>query len=157
MNPMTQRGAERLRLELDKLKKEDRPKIIAAIQEARAHGDLSENAEYSAAKEQQSLLEGRINLLETSLAQAQVIDVTQLPQDGRVVFGVTVHLLNLDTDEKVIYELVGDQEADITENRISIGSPIARALVGKSAGEDVVVQAPQGEVEYEILKVEYLG
>lgn len=157
MNPMTQRGAERLRVELNKLKKEDRPTIIEAIQEARAHGDLKENAEYSAAKEQQALLEGRINLLESSLAQAQIIDVSQLSQDGRVVFGVTVHLLNVETDETMVYELVGDQEADITQNRISITSPIARALVGKSEGEEVTVQAPQGEIVYEILKVEYLG
>lgn len=154
--PMTVKGAERLRQELARLKSEDRPRIIQAIAEARAHGDLKENAEYHAAKEQQGFCEGRIAELESQLSSAQIIDVTKVNAGGRVVFGATVDLLELETEKEVTYQIVGDLEADISQNRISISSPIARALIGKEAGEEVVVKAPGGDKEYEILAVHYI-
>lgn len=153
--PVTARGAEALKDELKQLKSVARPNVVAAIAEARAHGDLKENAEYHAAKEQQSFIEGRINELEGVLSTAQVIDVTTLSQDGRVVFGVTVELLNIDTDETVTYQIVGDYEADIKLNRVSISSPIARALIGKEIDDIATVQAPSGAIEYEIVAVDY--
>ncbi len=154
--PMTQKGADALREELNKLKTVERPKIIAAIAEARAHGDLKENAEYHAAKEQQSFLEGRISQVENKLGNVQIIDVTKLAQNGKVVFGTTVVMLNLETDEQVRYKIVGDEEADIKSNMISISSPIARAVIAKSVGDVVMVQAPDGEIEYEVMEVLYL-
>ena len=153
---MTKEGADALQEELNHLKKVERPRITDAIAEAREHGDLKENAEYHAAREQQGLTEARIKQIEGLLSNAQVIDVTKLPQTGKVVFGVTVQLLNLDTDEEVTYKIVGNEEADLKHNKVSVNSPIARALIGKEAGEEVVVQAPSGNIDYEILEVEYL-
>lgn len=154
--PMTQSGAEKLRLELEDLKKVQRPRIVAAIAEAREHGDLKENAEYSAAREQQSFCEGRIQEIEGKLSNAQIIDVTKIPHSGKVIFGTTVTILNIETDQAVTYQIVGDDEADVKANKISVNSPIARALVGKEEGDVVVVRAPGGEVEYEIDKVEHI-
>ncbi|MEM6999092.1 MAG: transcription elongation factor GreA [Pseudomonadota bacterium] len=154
--PLTVKGAEKLKKQLQELKTVERPRITKAIAEARAHGDLSENAEYHAAREQQSFNEGKINSIESTLADAQIIDVTQLETDGKVVFGATVDLLNIDTDKEVVYQIVGEQEADINDNQISITSPIARALVGKFEGDIVEVNAPGGIVEYEILEVKYI-
>ncbi len=154
--PMTKQGEAALREELKKLKAEDRPRVIQAIAEAREHGDLKENAEYHAAREQQSFVEGRIQEIESKLAAAQVIDVTTMENTGKVLFGVTVRLLNLDTDEVVSYQIVGDDEADIKAGRISVSSPIARALIGKEEGEEVTVQIPSGTVDYEIESVEHL-
>lgn len=153
--PVTLRGAEALKDELKHLKTKARPEVVSAIAEARAHGDLKENAEYHAAKEQQSFIEGRINELEGVLSTAQVIDVSALNQDGRVVFGVTVDLINIDTDEEVTYQIVGDYEADIKLNRVSISSPIARALIGKEIDDIATVQAPGGQIEYEIAAIRY--
>ena len=153
--PITATGAERLKAELVKLKTEDRPRIIQAIATAREHGDLKENAEYHAAREQQSFAEGRIQELENALAMAQVIDVTSLGIEGRVVFGATVTLEDLDTEEEVVYQIVGDIEADIKENRIAVSSPIARALIGQEEGDVAIVKAPNGVREYEIIEVEY--
>lgn len=155
--PMTHRGAESLKQELHELKTVKRPSVVNAISEARAHGDLKENAEYHAAREQQSFIEGRIQELEATLANAQVIEPSSLPQDGRVVFGVTVDLLNIDTDEEVSYQIVGDYESDIKLNRISVSSPIARALIGKEVDDVATVQAPGGNIEYEITAIRYLG
>lgn len=155
--PMTVLGAQKLREELNRLKSVERPRIIEAISEARAHGDLKENAEYHAAKEQQSFLEGRISEVESKLANAQIIDVTKLPKNARVVFGTTVDLINVSTDEKVTYKIVGDDEADIKQSMISVNSPIARAMIGKNEGDIVVVQTPSGEVEYEVDKVNYIA
>lgn len=154
--PMTVVGEARLRKELEQLKSEARPRVIAAIAEAREHGDLKENAEYHAAREQQGFIEGRIQEIEGKLGSAQVIDVTKLPQTGKVIFGVTVGLLNLDTDEEVTYRIVGEDEANIKAGLISVTSPIARALIGKEEGDVVVVKTPGGEVEYEISSVEHL-
>ena len=154
--PMTVTGAERLRRELQELKSEARPKVIAAISEARSHGDLKENAEYHAAREQQSFVEGRINEIEHKLSHAQIIDVTQLPRSGKVVFGVTVKLADEDSGDEVRYQIVGEDEADIKAGRISINSPIARALIGKEEGEDVQVQVPGGVKNFEIVEVLYL-
>ncbi|WP_163559935.1 transcription elongation factor GreA [Halomonas sp. NO4] len=154
--PMTVAGEARLRKELEELKSEARPRVIAAIAEAREHGDLKENAEYHAAREQQGFIEGRIQEIESKLSSAQVIDVTKLPKTGKVIFGVTVELINLDTDEEVRYRIVGEDEADIKAGRISVTSPIARALIGKEEGDVVVVKTPGGEVEYEIAGVEHL-
>ncbi len=151
--PMTVAGEASLRAELEKLKKEDRPRISQAIAEAREHGDLKENAEYHAAREQQSFVEGRIMEIEGKLAEAQVIDVTKLAKTGKVIFGVTVDLINIENDEEVRYQIVGEDEADIKNNKISVTSPIARALIGKEEGEVVVVRAPGGEIEYEIAEV----
>lgn len=155
--PITARGAQALKDELHELKTIRRPAIVNAISEARAHGDLKENAEYHAAREQQSFTEGRIQELESTLADCQVIDPTALPKDGRVVFGVTVDLLNIDTDAEVRYQIVGDYESDIKLNRISISSPIARALIGKEVDDIATVQAPGGAIEYEITGIHYLA
>ena len=155
--PLTAAGAERLRTELHKLKTEDRPRIIKAIAEAREHGDLKENAEYHAAREQQSFAEGRIQELEGSLSSAQIIDPAKLPQDGRAVFGTTVTIADLEGKNERRYQIVGELEADIESGRISVTSPIARALIGKSEGDEVLVVAPGGEAEYEIVSVEYGG
>lgn len=154
--PMTVEGAERLRLELEDLKKVQRPRIVQAIAEAREHGDLKENAEYSAAREQQSFCEGRINEIEGKLSNAQIIDVTLLANTGKVLFGTTVTIINLETDQIVTYKIVGDDEAEVKANKISVNSPIARALVGKEVGDVVVAKAPSGDIEYEIDKVEHL-
>lgn len=154
--PMTVKGAEKLKEELHKLKTVDRQRITKAIAEARAHGDLSENAEYHAAREQQSFAEGRINAIESALADAQIIDVTTIDAEGRVVFGATVKLLNIESDAEVSYQIVGEQEADINEGLISITSPIARALIGKQVDDVVDVNAPSGIIEYEILEVLYI-
>ena len=153
--PITAKGAEKLRILLKQLKSDDRPRITRAIAEARAHGDLSENAEYHAAREQQSFLEGRIASIESTLADAQIIDVSNLESDGKVVFGATIDLLNLATDKEVSYQIVGEMEADIEQCMISITSPIARALIGKEEGEVVEVNAPGGLVKYEILEVRF--
>jgi transcription elongation factor GreA len=154
--PLTVTGAELLRAELQKLKAEERPAVIGAIAEARAHGDLSENAEYHAAKERQSFVEGRISELEAKLGNAQIINPALLDADGRCVFGATVELEDMDSREVVTYQLVGEDEADIKLGKISITSPTARALVGKYAGEVAEVQAPGGLREYEILDVKYV-
>ncbi len=154
--PMTVRGEAALREELDRLKKVDRPRISQAIADAREHGDLKENAEYHAAREQQSFAEGRIMEIESKLAGAQVIDVSQIPCTGKVIFGSTVTLLNVETDASVVYRIVGDDEADVKNNLISVSSPIARALIGKEEGDVVVVKAPGGDIEYEIDRVEHL-
>lgn len=154
--PMTTAGAEQLRAELDRLKSEERPKIIEKIAEARAHGDLKENAEYHAAKESQGFLEGRIREIEGKLSCAQVIDVTQVNAGGRIVFGTTVHAVNQDTDDEVIYQIVGDDEADLKHNKISVNSPIARAFIGKEESDEVIVKTPSGDIYYEITQVEYV-
>ena len=153
--PMTVEGERALREELTRLKSVDRPRIIAAIAEARAHGDLKENAEYAAAREQQSFCEGRINEIEGKLSLAQVINVAELPNQGRVIFGVTVDIINCENDEKVTYRIVGDDEADVKQNKISVNSPIARALIGKELGDVVIVKAPGGNVEYEIDEIRH--
>jgi transcription elongation factor GreA len=155
--PLTLKGAERLRAELKRLKSEDRPRVIQAIAEARSHGDLSENAEYHAAREQQSFIEGRIKDIEAHLSNSEIIDVASLPDTARVVFGATVDLEDQDDGGKVVYQIVGDAEADIRSGLISVSSPIARALVGKSAGDIVDVVAPNGTRSYEIMSVRYVG
>lgn len=154
--PMTVAGERQLQEELQHLKTVARPKVIEDIAEARAHGDLKENAEYHAAREQQGFIEGRIKEIEGKLSAAQVIDVSTLPQTGKVVFGVTVTLINIETEESVRYRIVGEDEADVKQGRISVTSPIARALLGKESGDVVPVQTPGGVVEYEIDEVEYL-
>lgn len=154
--PMTVDGADKLRVELNGLKSETRPKIIAAIAAAREHGDLKENAEYHAAREQQSFCEGRISDIESKLADSEVIDVTKIEPSGRVIFGTTVTLLNLDTDAQVKYCIVGDDEADVPAGKISVSSPISRALMGKSEGDEIVVKAPAGDIEFEIERVEHI-
>lgn len=153
--PMTVEGAEMLRAELKTLKSEARPRVIQAIAEAREHGDLKENAEYHAAREEQGFIEGRIQEIEGKLSGAQVIDVSKIAPTGKVIFGVTVQLINVDTNEEQTWRIVGDDEADLKERKISVSSPIARALIGKSEGDVVVVQAPGGNVEYEIDRVEH--
>ena len=155
-SPMTAEGAQRLREELHRLKTVDRPRITNAIAEARALGDLKENAEYHAAREQQSFAEGRIADIEGKLSNAEIIDVTKVNAHGRVVFGATVGLLNLTTDEEVSYRIVGEDEADIKSRLVSINSPVARALIGKQSGDTVTVQVPSGAVEYEVLDVKYI-
>lgn len=154
--PMTVRGAELLREELEFLKNVRRPEIINAIAEAREHGDLKENAEYHAAREQQGFCEGRIQEIEGKLGNAQIIDVTQIPNNGKVIFGATVSAVNVETDEEITYRIVGDDEANIKEGLISVNSPIARGLIGKEIDEAVVIQTPGGKVELEIISVEYL-
>lgn len=154
--PMTVEGEQRLRAELDDLKSVQRPRVIEAIAEAREHGDLKENAEYHAAREQQGFCEGRIQEIEGKLSHAQVIDVTKMVNNGRVIFGATVTVLNVDTDEELTYRIVGDDEADIKVNLISVNSPIARGLVGKEVDDVVSIKTPGGDVEFEILKVEYI-
>lgn len=153
---MTLKGAEKLREELNELKTVKRPRIIASIATAREHGDLKENAEYHAAREEQGFCEGRIQEIEAKLSNAQVIDVTAMPKTGRVIFGATVTILNVDTEEEFTYRIVGDDEADFKQNLISVNSPMARGLVGKSADDVAIVKTPGGDVEYEVLKVEYL-
>jgi transcription elongation factor GreA len=152
---MTVTGAERLKKELHRLKTVDRPAVIQALAEARSHGDLSENADYDAAKERQGFIEGRISEVEAKLANAQIIDPADIDGDGRVVFGATVELEDSDSGEHVTYQIVGDDEADLKHSKISVSSPIARALIGKSEGETAEVQAPGGVREYEILAVRY--
>ena len=154
--PMTVAGEAARRTELEHLKRVERPAIIQAIAEAREHGDLKENAEYHAAREQQSFAEGRIVEIESKLAGAQIIDVTLIPKTGKVIFGTTVDLVNVDTDETVTYRIVGQDEADVKQNLISVGSPIARAMIGKQEGDVVVVRAPGGEIEYEIDQVQHI-
>ena len=153
--PLTQSGAERLREELAQLKKVDRPRVIAAIAEARAHGDLRENAEYHAAREQQGFIEGRIQNLEAGLSSAQIIDVSKLNAGEKVVFGATVTVADEESGEETTYQIVGDLEADIKQGRIAVSSPIARALIGRSVGDSALVQAPAGDREFEILSVSY--
>jgi transcription elongation factor GreA len=153
--PMTHRGAEALRGELKRLKSEDRPSIIKAIAEARSHGDLSENAEYHAAREQQGFIEGRIKEIEGKLANAEIIDTSQLPETGKVIFGATVEVEDQDDSSRMVYQIVGEDEADIRAGRISITSPIARALVGKAEGDVVDVNAPGGTRSYEIVAIRY--
>ena len=155
-SPMTKVGAEKLREQLHELKTVDRPRITAAIAEARAHGDLSENAEYHAAREQQSFMEGRINKIESTLADVQIINVKEINETDKVVFGATVTILNLNSDEEVTYQIVGELEADINIGLISIASPIARSLIGKQVGDIVDVNAPSGVIEYEIIQVCYM-
>ena len=155
-SPMTKIGAEKLREQLHELKTVDRPRITAAIAEARAHGDLSENAEYHAAREQQSFMEGRINKIESTLADVQIINVKEINETDKVVFGATVTILNLDSGTEVIYQIVGELEADINTGLISIASPIARSLIGKQVGDIVDVNAPSGVIEYEIIQVRYM-
>ncbi|HJN49954.1 MAG: transcription elongation factor GreA [Pseudomonadales bacterium] len=154
--PMTVFGAEALREELTLLKGKERPRIIKEIAEARDQGDLKENAEYHAAREEQSFIEGRIGDIESKLSSAQVIDITKIPPSGTVIFGTTIGLINLDSDEQVCYQIVGDDEADLKEGKISIHSPVARALIGKELGDMAVVKAPNGEIEYEIQSIEHL-
>jgi len=152
---LTTAGAERLRAELKRLKSEDRPKVIEAIAEARSHGDLSENAEYAAARDQQGFIEGRIAELESQLSHAEIIDPGGLNANGRIVFGATVALFDEEGDQEVTYQIVGDLEADIEHGQISLGSPIARALIGKEEGEEVEVTTPGGVRRYEVLRVRY--
>ncbi|SFV64716.1 Transcription elongation factor GreA [hydrothermal vent metagenome] len=152
---MTVNGAEVLSQELKKLKEIERPRIVEAIAEARAHGDLKENAEYHAAKEEQGFIEARIKEIESKLSTAQIIDVSKLKQDGRVVFGTKVELLNLNTEEEIIYQIVGEDEADVMNYKISCTSPIAQGLLGKEEGDEVNIQTPNGIVPYEILEVHY--
>jgi len=155
-HPMTKEGADALQTELTKLKKEDRPAVTEAIAVARDHGDLKENAEYHAAREMQGLIEGRIQQIEAVLSLAEVIDVTKISGNGKVIFGTTVTLLNIDTDAEVTYKIVGHDEADIKDNKISVNSPIARALIGKEEGDETIVAAPSGNIDYEILQVQYI-
>ena len=153
--PVTLRGAEALKAELKQLKSVARPEVVAAIAEARAHGDLKENAEYHAAREQQGFCEGRIQDIEGKLGNAQIIDISKITNTGKVIFGVTVTLLNLDTDEEVTYKIVGDDEANIKQHRISVNSPIARGLIGKMVDSEIEITTPGGMVEYEIIAVVY--
>ena len=154
--PLTVAGANKLRAELEELKTVVRPRIIQAISDARAHGDLKENAEYHAAREQQSFAEGRIAEIESKLSNANIIDVTKADANGKVVFGATVKIEDLDSGKEVTYQIVGEDEANIKEGRISVGSPIARALIGKEVEDVVTVKAPGGDIEYEIISVEYI-
>jgi transcription elongation factor GreA len=156
-SPITTKGAQRLRTELEELKSVKRPAVIQAIAEARAHGDLKENAEYHAAREQQGFIEGRIKQLEAELSNAQLIDVSTLDAGDKVVFGATVVLADTDNDEEKTYQVVGDLEADIKQGMIAISSPVARALIGKHEGDTVTIDAPAGQREYEIVSVRYLG
>ena len=154
--PLTARGAELLKQELQRLKSVARPEIIEAIAEARSHGDLSENAEYEAAKEKQGFIEGRISELEHKLSMAHIINPAEIHAEGKIVFGTTVTLEDLETEEHVTYQIVGDDEADIKDNKISISSPISRALIGKEEGDVAEVQAPGGVREYDIISVQYI-
>ena len=155
--PLTTQGAQRLRAELEELKSVKRPAVINAIAEARAHGDLKENAEYHAAREQQSFIEGRIKQLEGELSHAEVIDITALDAGTRIVFGATVLLADADSGEEKRYQIVGDLEADIKQGQIAISSPVARALIGKHEGDEVTIEAPGGTREFEIVEVRYVG
>lgn len=154
--PMTARGAEHLRIELEELKTVRRPQIVASIAEAREHGDLKENAEYHAAREEQGFCEGRIQDIESKLSNCQIIDVTKMTNNGKVIFGSTVTIYNTETEDEITYNLVGDDEADIKQNRISINSPIARGLIGKSVDDVAVITTPGGAVEFEIVEVKYI-
>ena len=154
--PMTAKGAQRLRRQLGELKSVERPRIIRAIAEARSHGDLSENAEYHAAREQQGFIEGRIATLDEALAVAEIIEVEKIDAEGKIVFGATVELLNLEREEEVRYQIVGEKEADINLGLLSVTAPIARALIGKEEGDVIEVNAPGGVVEYEVLAVSYI-
>ncbi|MDT0593983.1 transcription elongation factor GreA [Glaciecola petra] len=154
--PMTVKGAEALREELNELKTKVRPRIIADIASAREHGDLKENAEYHAAREQQSFCEGRIQDIEGKLSGAQIIDITKMPNNGKIIFGATVQLLNVDTDAEIKYQIVGDDEADLKAGLISVNSPIARGLIGKEIDDVATIQTPAGVVEFEIIEVEYI-
>lgn len=154
--PMTEAGAEALRVELKRLTSIERPRIVKEISAALEQGDLRENAEFQYAKEEQGHIEGRISEIAAKLGAAQIIDVTEIPNNGKVIFGVTVTLLNLDTDETVVYKIVGDDESNIKENKISIYSPVARSLIGKQVDDSVLIQIPLGQIEYEILSVEHL-
>jgi transcription elongation factor GreA len=154
--PMTAKGAKALREELEKLKKEDRPRISAAIAEAREHGDLKENAEYHAAREQQGFCEGRIADIEGKLSNAQIIDIQDIENTGKVIFGVTVTILDVDTDETKVYQIVGDDEANIKEGKLSVNSPIARGLIGREEGDVVQMDTPGGTREYEVDQVEHI-
>ena len=156
MIPMTARGAENLRIELEHLKTVRRPEIVSSIAVAREHGDLKENAEYHAAREEQGFCEGRVQDIEWKLSNCQIIDVTKIANNGRVIFGCTVKIYNTETEEEITYNLVGDDEANIKENRISINSPIARGLVGKSVDDVAMVKTPGGAIEFEIVSVEYI-
>ncbi len=153
---MTVEGEAALRAELDDLKKVQRPKVIASISEARAHGDLKENAEYHAAREQQGFIEGRIQEIESKLSLSHVIDIRQIPNEGKVIFGATVRIANSETGEEVTYRIVGEDESNVKQNKISVTSPIARALIGKHVDDEVVVRAPQGDMIYEIVEVAYV-
>lgn len=153
---MTIDGAERLRAELKDLKSNVRPRITKSIAEAREHGDLKENAEYHAAREQQSFCEGRIKEIEGKLADSEIIDVKNIPATGKVIFGTTVTLYNIETEQSVTYQIVGEDEADVKNGKISVGSPISRAMMGKEEGDEITVKAPSGDVLYEIEKVEHL-
>lgn len=155
--PITLKGAQRLREELDHLKTVKRPKVIAAIAEAREHGDLKENAEYHAAREEQGFIEGRIKQLEGELSHAEIIDITKLNAGSKVVFGATVELADVESEEEKRYQIVGDLEADIKLGLIAISSPVARALIGKNEGDSIVIDAPAGQREYEIVSVQYLA
>lgn len=154
--PITVAGAEKLKEELKRLKSTDRPRVIEAIAEARAHGDLKENAEYHAAREQQSFIEGRIKEIEGKLSNAEIIDVTAVNAGGKVIFGSTVELLNVDTDEEITYKIVGEDEADIKNGMLNFSSPIARGLIGKMEDDEVVINTPGGDKTFEILKVKYI-
>ncbi len=154
--PMTIRGAELLRVELKRLKSKERPKIITAIAEARAHGDLKENAEYHAAKDQQGFIEARIREIEAKLSNVQEVDVTQVDARGKVIFGSTIDLLEISTNQEITYKIVGEDESDIKSGLISYTSPIARALIGKKGGDEAIVDAPAGEKSYEIIAVRYI-
>jgi len=154
--PLTVAGADKLKAELEELKTVTRPRIVEAIATARAHGDLKENAEYHAAREQQSFSEGRINEIEAKLSNAQIIDVTTIDAKGKVIFGATVEIEDLETEKKMTYQIVGQDEADIKQGRVSVGSPIARALIGKEVEDVVTVKTPGGEVDYEILSIQYI-
>jgi transcription elongation factor GreA len=154
--PMTVQGAEALKAELNKLKGADRPAVTAAIAEARAHGDLKENAEYHAAREQQGFIEGRIQDIEGKLSNAQIIDITQMTNNGKVIFGATVDIENVETGEAKTYQIVGDDEADYKIGKISVNSPIARGLIGKVEGDAVMIETPGGRVEYEVIAVRYV-
>ena len=154
--PMTVAGEATLRDELNQLKKVDRPRIVQAISVAREHGDLKENAEYHAAREQQSFAEGRIKEIESKLSNAQIIDISTIPQGNKIIFGTTVDIMNCDTEENLTYKIVGDDEADVKVDKISINSPIARALIGKEIGDTVSVKTPRGDTEYEINDVRFI-
>jgi transcription elongation factor GreA len=154
--PLTMAGAEHLRAELTRLKNIERPLIAEEIAEARAHGDLKENAEYHAARDKQGLLEARIRHIENVLSNAQVIDISKVHANGKIIFGATVELLNVESDETVTYQIVGDEESDLEHNKISVNSPIARALIGKEEGDEVVVKAPSGNLDYEIISISYV-
>lgn len=155
-NPLTVKGAELLKTELNKLKTVDRPNVINAIAEARALGDLKENAEYHAAKDQQGLIEARIRYLESKIGNARIIDVTKIENTGKIIFGVTVSLINLETDQEIKYCIVGEDEADLKQNKLSVTSPIARGLIGKHVGDEVEIKTPSGLAYYEVLAVEHL-